>query len=214
MSYDLDFRFRRALAPEGLTTFSHCMAALSDATADATRAGFDPGKDPAVQLLSRRLARFSTNTQDDPHPGDAHLRENCLTRLADLKHRPAIVALLRKGVDYLPQGLADFRREGQRALRQLAFALGKERSEYRLDYRASNPSLAGDHELSSADLYIRMSVERFGSPAITYRHPQWKGRGGQARHASPTALADITSLARQIAGHLKLPVKPAQTKLI
>ncbi|GFE77128.1 hypothetical protein NTCA1_47770 [Novosphingobium sp. TCA1] len=212
--YDLDFRFRRALAPEGLTTFTHCMAALSDAAADAQRAGFEPGNDPAVQLLARRLARFSTDTQDEIHPDDALLREDCLTRLADLKHRPAIVALLRKGVDYLPQDLADFRREGQRTLRQLAVALGMDRSDYRLDYRTPNPSIAGDHELTSNNLYVRLSVERFGSAAITYRHPQWKGPGGQVRHASATALTDINALARQISGHLKLPIAAAQAKLI
>lgn len=214
MSYDLDFRFRRALAPEGLTTFTHCMAALGDAAADAQRAGFDPGSDPAVQLLARRLARFSTLSHDGPHPEDAALREDCMARLAELKHRPAIVALLRKGVDYFPQDLADYRREGQRALRQLALELGKERGEYRLEYRAPGPAFAGDHELSCANLYIRLSVERFGSPGITYRHPQWKGPGGRARHASATALADITALARQIATHLKLPVAGTQARLI
>ena len=59
MTYDLDFRYRRALAPEGLTCFATCLLALNDAVADAKRAGLDFSEDPAVRLFSRRLARMT-----------------------------------------------------------------------------------------------------------------------------------------------------------
>lgn len=56
--YDIDHRDRRALSPEGLVTYETCLMAVNDAVADARLAGPDPATDPAVQLLSRRLARF------------------------------------------------------------------------------------------------------------------------------------------------------------
>ncbi|WP_103727294.1 hypothetical protein [Novosphingobium sp. HII-3] len=214
MSYDLDFRFRRALHPEGLTTFATCMAALNDAASDAQRAGHDPAHDPAVQLFAKRLTRLTDGSLGEEHPDDAPLREACMARVAELRHKPAIVALLRKGVDYLPEDLRAFRREGQRAVRQIAAELGLTRSDYRLDYNAPNPSLAGDIVLESANLYLRLSVERFGSPALTYRHRHWKKPGHQVRHASASSLADIPALARQIACHLQIDISGPQPTLM
>ncbi|MCW1431980.1 hypothetical protein [Novosphingobium sp. JCM 18896] len=214
MSYDLDFRFRRALHPEGLTTFASCMAALNDAASDAQRAGYDPGGDPAVKLFARRLSRLAEGALAEDHPDDGPLREACLSRLAELKHKPAIVALLRKGIDYMPEDLRAFRREGQRALRQIAFELGLARADYRLDYVAPNASIAGDYVLEGDVVYMRLSVERFGSPALTYRHRHWKRPGNQVRHASAGKLADIPALARQIAVHLQIEVGRSQPTLM
>jgi hypothetical protein len=214
LSYDLEFRFRRALYPEGLTTFATCMAALNDAVNDAQRAGRKPESDPAVQLFAKRLTRLTDGSLTEDHPEDAPLREACMTRLAELRHTPAIVALLRKGIDYLPEDLRAFKREGQRAVRQIAVELGLARSDYRLDYVAPNPSIAGDYVLEGATLYLRLSVERFGSPALTYRHRHWKKPGHQVRHANAPSLADIPSLARRIASHLQIAVACSQPTLM
>ncbi|MGE4404382.1 hypothetical protein [Pseudomonas sp.] len=213
-TYDLDFRFRRALHPEGLTTFATCMAALNDAASDAQRAGHDPATDPAVQLFAKRLNRLTDGSLDQEHPGDAPLREACMSRIAELRHKPAIVALLRKGIDYLPEDLRAFKREGQRALRQIAAELGLMRGDYRLDYIAPNPSIAGDYVLEGEALYLRLSVERFGSPALTYRHRYWREPGHRVRHASAGSLADIPGLARQIASHLKIDPTGTQPTLM
>jgi len=214
LSYDLDFRFRRALQPEGLTTFATCIAALNDAVSDAQRAGHDPQSDPAVKLFAKRLSRVTDGSLEQEHPDDAPLREACMARLAELRHKPAIVALLRKGIDYLPEDLRAFKREGQRAVRQIAAELGLARSDYRLDYIAPNPAIAGDYVLEGSALYLRLSVERFGSPALTYRHRHWKKPGNQVRHASAPSLADIPALARQIASHLRIDVAGSQPTLM
>ena len=137
-----------------------------------------------------------------------------MSRLAELKHRPAIVALLRKDIDYSPEDLRAFRREGQRALRQIAAELGFARSDYRLDYVAPNPSIAGDFMLEGNVVHMRLSVERFGSPALTYRHRYWKKPGNQVRHASAARLADIPALARLISSHLQLDVSRYQPTLM
>lgn len=213
MSYDFDFRFRRALAPEGLITFATCMAALNDASADAKAAGTDPADDPAVQLFARRLARITDGSLHDIHAQDDDLKAACLERIAELKDKPAIVALLLRQMSYLPRDIAAYRREGQRALCEIAVALGMDRSQFRIAYIAPNPSFVGDHELTGRDIFIRLSVERFGSPAISYRHPLWQGAGAKVRHARATELHDIPALARKIAANLALPAVSAQPQV-
>ena len=75
-------------------------------------------------------------------------------------------------------------------------------------------SIAGDYVLEGTKLYLRLSVERFGSPALTYRHRHWKKPGHKVRHASAPSLADIPALARQIASHLQIDVTGSQPTLM
>ncbi|WP_239806090.1 hypothetical protein [Croceicoccus hydrothermalis] len=205
MNYDIDFRYRRALSPEGLVTYETCLMAVNDAVADAKLAGLDPATDPAVQLLSRRLARFSLGTIESQHDEDQDLRKRCVESLAELKHKPAIVALVLRGIDYRPVELAHYRREGQRTLRQIANELGLDWDRYRLNYLAPTASLAGDHTLESSSIFVRISPERWGEQGVAWRHPHWKPPGNALRKAPITVLRDIPAFARRLARELKLP---------
>ena len=60
MNYDLDFRYRRALQPEGLSTVMTAIKAVEDAIQDARNAGLDPERDPAVTLLARHVGRIAS----------------------------------------------------------------------------------------------------------------------------------------------------------
>ncbi|MFC0205028.1 hypothetical protein [Novosphingobium soli] len=137
-----------------------------------------------------------------------------MERVAELRHKPAIVALLTKDIDFLPEDLRAFRTEGQRTMRHLASELGLTRSDYRLDYVTPRETIVGDHVLEADRVYMRLSVERFGSAALSFRPARAQRTGGRPRHASAQALSDIPALARQIAAHLQLaPVTP-QSRLI
>ena len=214
MTYDLDFRYRRALAPEGLTCFATCLLALNDAVADAKRAGLDFSEDAAVRLFSRRLARMTASIPLDNPAEDAPLREQCTARIAALKHRPAIIPLLTMGIDHRPDELKAYRGEGRRTLRKLAAAMGFDAGAFTIHYDASNPSLAGDFVLEADGVHLRLSPERWGSRALTYRHPRWQGRGRTVRHAIARDFADITALGRRIARDLELSPSRADAALI
>ena len=214
MTYDLDFRYRRALAPEGLICFATCLLALNEAVDDAKRAGLDFSDDPAVRLFSRRLARMTAQMPLENPADDAPLREQCIARIAALKHRPAIIPLLTMGIDHRPDELKAYRGEGRRILRKLAAAMGFEPDEFTIDYDASNPSLAGDFVLEAAEVHLRLAPERWGSKALTYRHPRWQGRGRTVRHAIARDLADITTLGRRIARDLELSSSRVDAALI
>lgn len=136
MTYDLDFRYARALQPEGLSILATAFQAVADAIKDARNAGLDPERDPGVILLARHLGRLAS-PQDpaDRHPEDSSLRRQCLDRIADLKAKPAIIALVRGGVDYDPEAKRAFRREASRALRQIACELGMFRRGREIAYR-------------------------------------------------------------------------------
>jgi hypothetical protein len=58
MNYDLDFRYRRALQPDGLATIATATQAVVDAMQDARNAGVDPARDPAIILLARHVGRW------------------------------------------------------------------------------------------------------------------------------------------------------------
>jgi len=213
MHPDIDYRYRRALSPEGLVTFDTCLAAVTDAVADSRLAGRDPGDDPAVQLLSRRLSRLTSGTADIHHAEDAPLREECVARLAELKHKPAIVSLVLRGCDHRPEELRHYQREGQRALRQIATAVGLTRADYRMNYCAPSHKLAGEHTLEGDGIYLRLSPQRLGEPGLAWRRPDWNQPGNTLKKAHITLLRDIPAFAARLARDLALPA-PDQGKLI
>ena len=53
MNYDLDFRYRRALQPDGLATIATATQAVVDAMQDARNAGIDPARDLGVNAERR-----------------------------------------------------------------------------------------------------------------------------------------------------------------
>jgi hypothetical protein len=213
MSCDIDYRYRRALYPEALVTFDTCLLAVTDAVADSRLAGFDPGSDPAVQLLTRRLSRLTGGTLEADHPEDQPLRERCLERLAELKHKPAIVSLVLRGVDHRPEELRHYQREGQRALRQVATAIRLTRADYQLNYFAYSRKRAGDHTLEGPCIHLRLSPQRLGEPGLAWRRPDWTQPGNAMRKAHITVLRDIPAFAARLARDLQLP-DPGQGTLI
>lgn len=213
MTCDIDYRYRRALEPDGLTTFETALRALNEAVDDARLAALDPAACPAIKLLTRHLGRVSNGESICHTALDDELRRQCIERIAELKRAPAIVALVRRGLDYRPQELRHYRREGSRALRAIAFQLGLEHADYRLGYTTPQESLAGDHTLEAKQLYLRISPERYGEPGVAWRNPHWKPPGATMRKAPITVLRDIPALAARIARELKLP-SPGQPGLI
>lgn len=213
MSCDIDYRYRRALQPDGLATYEIALQALNEAVADARLAGRDAATCPAILLLTRHLARVAAGAATLECPEDRDLRRQCMDRLAELKHAPAIIALVKRGLDYKPEELRHYRREGARTLRMIAAALGISASGCRLEYITPQESLAGEHILHGDQIYIRISPERFGEPGVAWRSPFWKPPGPAIRKAPITVLADIPALAARIARELKLS-SPAQPALI
>jgi hypothetical protein len=213
MSCDIDYRYRRALQPDGLTTYENALIAVNEAIADAKLAGRKPADCPGVRLLTRHLSRIAEGEETHRPDLDAHLREQCMTRVAELRHTPAIIALVRRGIDYRSEELRHYRREGSRTLRQVANQLGIDHTEYRLGYYAPNESMAGEHVMEASGLYVRISPERFGEPGVAWRNPHWKPPGAAMRKAPITVLRDIPAFARRIARELKLS-PPAQPGLI
>lgn len=191
MICDIDYRYRRALEPDGLTTYDTAIRALNEAIEDARLAGRSAADCPAVLLLTRHLSQIAEGVRTRQDTEDADLRRQCIDKLADLKRSPAIVALVRRGIDYRQEELRH----------------------YRLGYTTPQESLAGDHTLEARGLYIRISPERFGEPGVAWRNPHWKPPGATMRKAPITVLQDIPALAKRIASELKLPA-PAQAGLI
>lgn len=213
MSFDIDYRYRRALQPDGLTTYENALRALNEAIDDVKLAGRDMATCPAVLLLTRHLLRIAEGRPTCCESDDRQLRDQCIARIAELKHSPAIIALVRRGLDYRPEELRHYRREGSRTLRQIASLLGLEHSKYRMNYVTPQESLAGDHILEASGVYIRISPERYGEPGVAWRNPHWKPPGAAMRKAPITILRDIPALAARIGRELKIS-PPKQAALI
>ena len=190
MICDIDYRYRRALEPDGLTTYATAIRALNEAIEDARLAGRSAADCPAVLLLTRHLSRIAEGVRTRQDTEDADLRRQCIDKLADLKRSPAIVALVRRGIDYRQEELRHYRREGSRTLRMIAFELGMAHNDYRLGYTTPQESLAGDHTLEARGLYIRISPERFGERCSLAKPALETARSHDAQ-APITVLQDI-----------------------
>jgi hypothetical protein len=133
MNYDLDFRYRRALQPDGLATIATATQAVVDAMQDARNAGIDPARDPAIILLARHVGRWRLAMRlTRPSPKTLPLRRQCIARIDELKSKPALVALARRGIGYDPEAKRAFHREARSALRVAARHLGLDPDQYDL----------------------------------------------------------------------------------
>jgi hypothetical protein len=217
MTYDLDFRYRRALQPEGLSTVQTAVQAVEDAIKDARNAGLDPERDPAVTLLARHLGRLaSPPAADDTASADRQLRAQCLERIAELKTKPAIVALVRRGVDYEPEAKRAFRCEAARALRHIAAEIGLAHDQYSIHCDSDQIGPAGDVTLASEAAHLRITATAFrAGREVTYRRSRSRHDefGGPLHHADIGRLSDIPRLARQIERDLGLAERRSQNRL-
>ena len=216
MTYDLDFRYARALHPEGLSILQTAIEAVEDAIKDARNAGYDPEQDPGVILLARHLGRLASPYHPaGVHPEDAFLRRQCLERIAQLKAKPAIIALVRRGVDFDPEAKRAFRREASRALRQIAYELGITRDQCAVQCFPDHCGPPGDVTLGSDQFHLRISIDAFRSGReITYRRARNRHDefGGPIHHADIGRLADIPGFARRIERELWIADSRTQTR--
>ena len=208
MTYDLDFRYRRALQPEGLTTVLTAVQAVQDAIKDARNAGLDPEHDPAVTLLARHVGRLA-----DPAPDiatkleDQGLRARCIERIDHLKGKPAIIALVCRGLDKDIEAQRAFHREAGGALCELALNIGIDRADYDIHHAPDRVGVVGDVVLRSDEIHIRIAANALTiGREITYRRPRTRHDefGGKPHHADIGKLTDVPRLARQVARDLQL----------
>ena len=176
MNYDLDFRYRRALQPDGLATIPTATQAVVDAMQDARNAGVDPLRDPATILLARHVGRLALgHPPDATFDEDAPLRRQCLARIDALKSKPALVALARRGVSYDPEGKRAFHREARSALRIAARHMGLGPGDYDLRSNMAGTAISGDIVLHADEIYIQVSIPCFG-PGREVMFRRCKGR--------------------------------------
>lgn len=158
MTYDLAFRFARALQPDALVTIQSSCKALADAMKDARNAGCEIERDPAVILLGRHLGRVASGL--DPaarYPADGTMRQACFDRIAELRAKPAIVPLARRGVAYDPEAKRAFHREARAALAALARKLGLVPRDYDLRVNAGGIAVSGEVTLHADTFYVQIS---------------------------------------------------------
>lgn len=209
MNYDLAFRFARALQPEALTTIQNACTALADAMKDARNAGCEIERDPAVILLGRHLGRVASGL--DPtqsYPADGPMRQACFDRMAELRAKPALVPLARRGVGYDPKAKRAFHREARAALVAFARQLGLVPGDYDLRVNAGGIAVSGEVTLHTETFYIQISCGVMGpGREILYRRCQ--GRSdycGDRNHFADIALAvDAARFAATLQRALHLP---------
>ena len=159
MNYDLDFRYRRALQPDALATIATATQAVVDAMQDARNAGIDPARDPATILLARHVGRIALgHAPDETFAEDLPLRRQCLAKIDELKSKPALVALARRGIGYDPEAKRAFHREARSALRVAARHLGLEPDQYDLRSNFAGPAVSGEITLHGDEIYVQVSI--------------------------------------------------------
>lgn len=192
MTYDLVFRFARALQPDALVTIQSACAALADAMKDARNAGCEIERDPAVILLGRHLGRIASGL--DPaasYPADGAMRQACFERIAALRAKPALVPLARRGVGYDPEAKRAFHREARSALAALARELGLVPGDYDLRANAGGVAVSGEVTLHSETFYVQISCGVMG-PGREILYRRCNGRRdycGDRNHFADIAVA-------------------------
>lgn len=218
MTYDLAFRYARALQPDALVTIQTACTALCDAMKDARNAGCDIERDPAVILLGRHLGRVASGL--DPamvYPADSDMRQACFERIAELRAKPAIVPLARRGVGYDPEAKRAFHREARAALARLARELGLVPGDYDLRVNPGGVAVSGEVTLHSETFYVQISCGVMG-PGREILYRRCKGRRdycGERNHFADIALAiDPVKFAQLLRRELHLEADTARQQAL
>ena len=219
MNYDIAFRYRRALQPEGLLSIETARDALTDAMKDARNAGIDPERDPAVVLLARHLGRIA-NGEDVmlTRASDGEMRSLCMAKIDDLRRKPALVALARRGIAYDAEAKTAFHREAKSSLRALARELGIGPEDYDLRSNYGGVAISGEITLHSDQAYVQISLGCMG-PGREVMYRRCSGRsdysGGRNHYCDIAKVTHPASLASHIVRDLHLErVAPRQPELI
>ena len=218
MNYDLDFRYRRALQPDGLATISTATQAVVDAMQDARNAGVDPARDPAIILLARHVGRLALgHLPDATYEEDLPRRRQCLARIDELKSKPALVALARRGASYDPEAKRAFHREARVALRIAARHMGLEPDQYDLRSNMAGQAISGDIVLHAEEIYILVSVPCFGpGREVMFRRCQGRSdyRGLANNFCDIAVLADPVRFIALVARETGLAIARRQLELV
>ncbi len=158
MSYDIAFRFQQALDPSALIILPTALHALNAAIEDCRNAGRPHESDPAVILLARHLGAIAEQI-DRP---DVELRRACMDAIADLRRKPALIALAHKGVAYDAPAKDLFHRDGRRALRRLADALRLPEGGFDIRSVRGGISVSGEVVLHGEEVYVQLSLGCMG----------------------------------------------------
>ena len=218
MNYDLDFRYRRALQPDALCTIATATLAVVDSMQDARNAGVDPARDPATILLARHVGRIALgNPPDTTYEEDLPLRRQCLTRIDELKSKPALVALARRGISYDPEGKRAFHREARSALRIAARHLGLDHDQFDLRSNMAGPAVSGEITLHAEEIYIQISIPGF-TPGREVMFRRCKGRrdyrGEMNNFCDIAVLVDPARFTAIVARETGLAITRRQPELV
>ncbi|GEO01881.1 MULTISPECIES: hypothetical protein [Sphingomonadaceae] len=218
MNYDLDFRYRRALQPDALATIATATQAVVDAMQDARNAGIDPARDPATILLARHVGRIALgHAPDETFAEDLPLRRQCLAKIDELKLKPALVALARRGIGYDPEAKRAFHREARSALRVAARHLGLEPDQYDLRSNFAGPAVSGEITLHGDEIYIQVSIPCI-HPGREVMFRRCKGRqdylGDRNHFCDIAVLAAPHSFRALVVRETGLSINPRQQALV
>ena len=218
MNYDLDFRYRRALQPDGLRTIATAATAVQDAIHDCRRAGVPHETDPAVLLLARHLGRIASGVDPElTHEADLPLRADCMRRIADLKAKPALIAITRSRIAYDADAKELFHREGKRALRSLANYLGLASNEYDLRSNQAGIAVSSEIILHTETLYIMLSATLV-TPGREVLYRRCNGRqdyhGDRNNYCDVALLTDPRKFFAQVRRETGLDLAPKTPQLV
>lgn len=158
MSYDIAFRFQQALDPSALITLPTALHALNAAIEDCRNAGRPQDSDPAVLLLARHLGAIASQIERP----NVDLRRACMDAIADLRRKPALIALAHKGVAYDEPAKKLFHSDGRKALKRLADALQLTEGSYDLRSNKGGIAVSGEVTLHGEELYVQLSLGSLG----------------------------------------------------
>lgn len=214
MAYDIAHRFQQAVDPSGLTTLPACVHALLAAIKDCTNAGKPADADPGVILLARHLGAVATAMGDE----DSALRRACMGRIADLRSKPALVALARKGVAYDELAKRQFHSDGRTALKRLADALRLPKGSYDLRSNKAGIAVSGEVTLHGEEIYVQLAISCMG-PGHEIMFRRVTGRtdycGDRNHYADIAELMAPDRFAERIRRELHLPEPDAApTRLV
>lgn len=212
MDFNFDFRFRRALAPQGLRIIETANRAILEAIQDCQNSGVDPSACPAVKLLSRHLRRIVDGVDIDIiHPEDARLRFQCNAAIDEIRSKPLLPVLFQTRAWLDPDGKRSLHGEASHALRQLARALGIDRDGYDLRSNKAGPAVSGEISLHSNTIYVQVSEAFVAGHEILFRRVSGRSdHTGQRNHyAAALELHDPVGFAARIQKELCLAPQPA-----
>lgn len=210
MPYDIALRFNQALDPSACTTLTASLHVLNAAITDCRNAGKPHEQDPAVLLLARHLGEVAGSRI----PNVMQLRRACMDEIAELRRRPALIAIAAKGIYHDEPAKKQFHADGRRAMNRLAEALRLADGSYDIRSNLGGSAVSGETMLHGDELYVQLSLGCMG-PDREVMFRRCEGRNdyrGDANHwASVHELMNPDRFAERLVRelHLTVPATPA-----